>query len=80
MLWESHWTVLRLCHEKETVQKTNANIKWFYTSNETLFDSRRNNRSVKDFYSREQKKKSRSVMLWESPLWTAFANDSSCEP
>ena len=31
LLWESHWAVLRLYTRKETVQKTNANIKRLYT-------------------------------------------------
>ena len=35
MLWGSHWTVLRFTR-KETVQKTNANIKLPYTPKETL--------------------------------------------
>ena len=36
LLWESHWAVLRLYTRKETVQKTNANIKRLYTPTETL--------------------------------------------
>ena len=34
MLWESHWTVLRL-YTKRDVQKTNANIKRPYTPKKT---------------------------------------------
>ena len=42
MFLESQWTVW-----KETVQKTNANIKWHYNTHPTrhYFDSRRSNRN-----------------------------------
>ena len=36
ILWESHWTVLRLYTKRYSTQKTNANIKRPYTPNETL--------------------------------------------
>ena len=36
MLWECHWTVLRHSLKNNLKKKTNENIKWSYTPNETL--------------------------------------------